>query len=430
MTDETSAVRSKLWPLRLAAAPRTRPAIISPANGRQGKQQEDPHRQRHAAGVQELEDPAPLIDRRQDERQAGQDRPAFRVGDLREPDVQHRQIGEERDRPVLSGREERGRGEAAEQSQHRDEQRLAPDRQQHRDEGDHREQAKRDERRMRFHSACAAKTSRRGSRWPPRPWRWPSLGSAARPSSRRRRATRIATRMPIARGQAAAAIRRRSSSLAGRALPRPRARRPRSARTTSRRSDPPSRTQGPEAAGGGGRGGAGAGGRGASGGDGGRPGVTDGAGPAAGGAWTGRRRRRRCGRCRRRLNRPGDRGRRRQAERSALRAGWARRAAGADGRLGPRRRLRRGPRLARPLVHARTQLVDLPFLRLDHAQKGLEPRPGPSRRHPGHDRQDKRNASRISAKNRISTIPLHHGGRRRAFQLSLGFSHLTRSRRH
>ncbi len=77
-------------------------------------------------------DPAPLVKRREDERQRAEDGPAAAVRHPREPDVQQQQVREQRDRPVLAGRQQDRRGESAEQAEHGDEQRIVPDREQHR----------------------------------------------------------------------------------------------------------------------------------------------------------------------------------------------------------------------------------------------------------------------------------------------------------
>ena len=111
--------------------------------------------------------------------------------DPREPDVEQQQVREQRDRPVLAGRQQRRRREAAEQPEHRDEERLAPDRQQHRERGDQREQR---EGQPRPESGSRARARRRtwrtGSRSPRRRARWRSTGYRARPSARRRPAAR------------------------------------------------------------------------------------------------------------------------------------------------------------------------------------------------------------------------------------------------
>ena len=61
-------------------------------------------------------------------------------GHPRQADVQEDQVGEEGNRAVLSRRQQRRRGEAAEQSKHRDEQRFPPEREQHGDRRHRREQ--------------------------------------------------------------------------------------------------------------------------------------------------------------------------------------------------------------------------------------------------------------------------------------------------
>ena len=115
-----------------------------------------------------------------------------------QPDVEQQQIGEQRNRPVLAGREQRRRGEAAEQAEHRDEQRLAADRQQHRERGDDREQR---ERRPAPGSGSRARarrrTSRTGWRSPRRRARWRSPGSCRAAFSSHTTSSAMATATPI-----------------------------------------------------------------------------------------------------------------------------------------------------------------------------------------------------------------------------------------
>ena len=92
---------------------------------------EDTHAQSERACVEELEDPAPLIDGGQDQRQRRQEWPRLPVSHPREADVQQHQIGEQGNRLVLPCRQQRGRGKAAQQTQHRDEERFAPEGQEH-----------------------------------------------------------------------------------------------------------------------------------------------------------------------------------------------------------------------------------------------------------------------------------------------------------
>jgi hypothetical protein len=67
------------------------------------KDGEDPHPKRKRSSVEELEDPDPLVDRREHHRQGGQKRPHLTIGHPRQPDIQQHQVCEERDGPVLSG---------------------------------------------------------------------------------------------------------------------------------------------------------------------------------------------------------------------------------------------------------------------------------------------------------------------------------------
>jgi hypothetical protein len=85
---------------------------------------------------------APLIDRREQQRQGGENRPGLLVGHPRQADVEQQEVREERDRPVLAGGQQDWGREAAEQTEDRDEERLAPDRQDHRERRHQREQAK------------------------------------------------------------------------------------------------------------------------------------------------------------------------------------------------------------------------------------------------------------------------------------------------
>ncbi len=388
-----------------------------PGDRGQRKQQEDPHRQRHAAGVQELEDPAPLINRRQDERQRREYRPAFGVSDLREPDVQQEQIRKQRDGPVLAGREERRRRKPTEESQHRDEERLASDRKEHREECDQREQTKRDDRRDEVPQRVRREERREEDRY-------------------RRRVHGVGRHRVSPRGFHLAddeqgdrdqnadghADRRLQQSCldriaSGRARPLPRARHPQPAQTASRRSNPPSRTEAPEARSAA-AGLAVAGGGGSFGGWTGTSDVTERAavgacaargcgGAGGGGAGNGRstrtrfgnraqRRWRRCGYSRRgRHWQRGHRGNgrcrgRRRTRRNRKRRWTSRRGSGlrADGRR-RRRRLRRG-RFAHESAHAGAELGELPLLRLDHELERLDLPVGPARRHPCHDWQHDR----------------------------------------
>ena len=72
------------------------------------------------AGGEKAVHPSPLIHRRQDQREHGQHRPGLLVGHPRQANVQEHQVGEQRNRPVLSGRQQRRRREAAEQPEHCD----------------------------------------------------------------------------------------------------------------------------------------------------------------------------------------------------------------------------------------------------------------------------------------------------------------------
>ncbi len=116
----------------LAAGRVRRPrAEDQPDQAHHRKDEEDPHRQRELVGGEELTDPAPLIDRREDERQCREHRPALLVRHPGEADVQQQQIGEERHRPVFAGRQQDRRREATEQAEDGDEERVAPDGQEH-----------------------------------------------------------------------------------------------------------------------------------------------------------------------------------------------------------------------------------------------------------------------------------------------------------
>ena len=378
-----------------------------PRNRRQREQKEDAHRERHAAVVQELEDPSPLINRRQDERQDRQHRPALRAGHLREPDVQQQQVREERDRAVLAGREECGRRKAAEQAQHRDEEGFAPDRQQHRDQRDHREQAKCDERRNQVPERVRSKEGREENRDRRRVHRVGGRGVPARclhlADDEQCDCDQNADRDPDRRLQPPGLDRvlqeehgrhdqrdardRREQLHADETLPVERRRgrpaggswrrRRRSGRPRhQRRRRWPRRRRGRR---------------------------RTGRGWSLDGPW--RRRRRWRGRrgertfrdarlwngqWRRRRNWPVGRGRRRRWRHDSWRHDrrhgpcWL----GPSGRSRPRGGRRRWRRLARQLGHARTKLVDLLLLRLDHAQKRIQPSRRLACRHPGRDRQN------------------------------------------
>jgi hypothetical protein len=101
--------------------------------GRHGKDEKDAHAERQVAVPEELDDPAPLVKRSQYQRQHRQQRPLLTNRHPGQPDVQEQQVGEERDRAVLSRGEQRRRRESPGQAKDGDEDRLAPDRQQHRD---------------------------------------------------------------------------------------------------------------------------------------------------------------------------------------------------------------------------------------------------------------------------------------------------------
>src|SRR5207249_4009985 len=105
--------------------------------------EEDAHRERELVDVEELDHPAPLIERGERDRDHRQRRPAFARRGPREADVQQQQVGEQRHRTVLAGRQQNGRREAADETEQRDVDRVAPNRQQHRDDGHQREQHER-----------------------------------------------------------------------------------------------------------------------------------------------------------------------------------------------------------------------------------------------------------------------------------------------
>src|SRR5262249_30554918 len=106
--------------------------------------QKDSHRQRQLARGQEPDRPAPLIQRREPHAEQRQRTPLFPRGNPREADVQQQEVREQRHGAVLAGREQHRRREAAEQAEHRDEDRVAPDGEQYRNRGDQREQRERD----------------------------------------------------------------------------------------------------------------------------------------------------------------------------------------------------------------------------------------------------------------------------------------------
>ena len=85
------------------------------------------------AGGEKAVHPSPLVHRRQDQREHGQHRPDLPVSHPRQADVQEHQVGEQRNRPVLSRRQQRRRREAAEQPEHCDEERFPAKREQHGD---------------------------------------------------------------------------------------------------------------------------------------------------------------------------------------------------------------------------------------------------------------------------------------------------------
>ena len=224
-----------------------------PGKRRQRKQQEDPHRQRHAAGVQELEDPAPLIDRRQDERQRRSEpasvscrRPARA---RRSASSRYANSGIGRFSPV-----ERSAGVAKPPSNPstamKSDSRLIdsstamsvtsasrPKADERRDEVPQRvrreERREEDRNRRRVHGVGRHRVAPRG-------FHLADDEQRDRDEDADRHANRRLQPVPP-----------RSSS-AGRAPPRPRARRPQSPRRASRRSGPPSRTRGAGSLGGGG----------------------------------------------------------------------------------------------------------------------------------------------------------------------------------
>src|SRR5262249_36756914 len=106
--------------------------------------QKDSHRQRQLARGQEPDRPAPLIQRREPHAEQRQRTPLFPRRNPREADVQQQEVREQRHGAVLAGREQHRRREAAEQAEHRDEDRVAPDGEQYRNRGDQREQRERD----------------------------------------------------------------------------------------------------------------------------------------------------------------------------------------------------------------------------------------------------------------------------------------------
>ena len=71
-------------------------------DGRERKHREDAHAQGKLPGVQESEDPDPLIDRRKHDRQRGQERPDLAVCHPSQANVQEHQVRKERNGPVLS----------------------------------------------------------------------------------------------------------------------------------------------------------------------------------------------------------------------------------------------------------------------------------------------------------------------------------------
>ena len=106
----------------------------------QREDEEDRHRQRQAPRIEEVQYPRPLIEQREDDAQPGEQHPALSIRDPGEPDVQEEEIAEETDRPILSGREQRRSREAADETEQRDEDRIAPHREEHGDGGHQRHQ--------------------------------------------------------------------------------------------------------------------------------------------------------------------------------------------------------------------------------------------------------------------------------------------------
>ena len=93
--------------------------------------EEDADRERQPIPGEELHDPGPLIEGREDQAQNREDGPALPVADPGEADVDEQQVAEQAERPVLARGEQRRGGEAADQTEQGDEERVAADRQQH-----------------------------------------------------------------------------------------------------------------------------------------------------------------------------------------------------------------------------------------------------------------------------------------------------------
>ena len=87
------------------------------------KHEEDPGREAQVLAGEEADDPVPLVARREDQARDRQKRPSLPERHPGEPRVQEQEVREELDRAVFSRRQERGRREAAEEPERRDEQR-------------------------------------------------------------------------------------------------------------------------------------------------------------------------------------------------------------------------------------------------------------------------------------------------------------------
>ena len=149
--DQRNAGRQHRRPLEASRRPValcvTSRAGYRQSDGRcQRKHEKDAHRDREAALLEEAGDPYELVERGEAERQPCQHGPDLPIRHPRETHIEEQQVREERDRTILPGGHQRRRREAAQQPEHRDEERLAPDREQHRERCHNREK---DERRGR-----------------------------------------------------------------------------------------------------------------------------------------------------------------------------------------------------------------------------------------------------------------------------------------